>query len=443
MLSCFLFIAILFSVKAEETESTLSFRYGIQSLFLTDIDYLPLNDATNQVEFNLLNLISGSAVLNPKFEIEDTWVDLNISPLLRITNSALPTISFNEIDLNFKIGDFINLKTGLIKHRPGSALFFSNVEFFTSQDILTTLQEGIEAESKADDLIIVKLLGENWHLNGLFSPFLLKDNFLPTDSIWFPYKGIKKSFQVGSYKYYLNKIDWAEETQTELSNKAFSYSCEAGYTLGPVDLALFYFYGTDRYYATSAKITLPVEPWGTYNIELFPSHGIVEKLGLTTSLQLESLRFYIDGCGFKGKTISTNDLYNAGTNWETQTRKVDGIDFSYGLSWNLPIPDGFLALESRYAWYADIVEGDTYPPLDKAACVLFSGSLFDQFLSYSFLSVLSLTDYSYCILPSLNLPIGGDNKMGITLPLFFGTDTSDFGQYRKQTILKLSGKFQL
>jgi len=395
------------------------------------------------MEFNLLNLISGSSVLSSKICAEDTFYTLTLSPELRISRNRLPELSIGELDLVIKLGDFINIQTGLIKHKPGSALFFSNVEFFSYQDILKLLQDGIEAEAQADDLLILKLLGENWHVNALFSPYLLHDNLLETDSIWFPTKGLRTTYQIASYKYKLNNLTWKEQESYKYELDKISYSFESGFSIGPIDTTCFYFNGIDRSYSIIGKISFPVEPWASYDIELIPVHGQIEKIGLTSSIQIDAWRLWIDGVAFKGKTIATLDLYNPGTGWETKVRKVDGIDSTFGLSWNIPIPDGFVAIESRYAWYGDVQTGDTYPALDKAACFLFSGSLFDQTINYAFASIISLSDYSYCLLPSISFPIGSDNNLNITLPLFIGAIDSDFGQYAKQTILKIVAKFQL
>ncbi|OHD13878.1 MAG: hypothetical protein A2Z96_07590 [Spirochaetes bacterium GWB1_48_6] len=420
-------------------------QVGALIVFSTDFGWSALADSIpeTRTEIDWFDLLSGTAVLSPRISLDSSVSSFVAAPRIRMGNALVPYFDLDELSLAIRALGILEMKFGVFRHQPGTALFFSNVEYFSHSDPLRLMEEGLQATVSPNALASIQVLGDRWYAGFLVAPLVMNDSLVPTDSPWFPRKDIRASYKVGSYTFRLNNLAW--ETQPAILEPEIdiSYSGEAGFSAGGFDGSLILFDGRDRSYCVTSLITMPASPWGVYDITLAPVYGHSRQVGTALSMQLDVLRFWIDSSAFWDKTIATKELYNASTGWETATRTIHGISLTGGFSWNLPIPDGLFAVETRYSLYADNETGDTYPFLDRIATAVLSGSFLDQAFNYSLLSFVSLSDYSLCIISSISMPFGADHQVSFTVPLFIGQSDTDFGQYSGQNRMKINLVFQL
>jgi hypothetical protein len=71
----------------------------------------------------------------------------------------------------------------------------------------------------------------------------------------------------------------------------------------------------------------------------------------------------------------------------------------------------------------------SFPLLHRVLAAIVSFSLFKETLGIGVVGLLSLSDWSWGILPSLSISLGDERTLQIWLPRFFGNRTAELGQF--------------
>ena len=345
-----------------------------------------------------------------------TYINQSQNPELAV-DTFFAGLTFNNL----------SLRAGLFENHPGTSWFFSDVEFFNSSNPVSLLESGGEDIGRSDDLVQIRLLGDQWYLSATWSPARLPDQLVAVDSPWFPRASIKDSFDVMGTIYALRDMAWSLPVLPWSLEP--SYSVDAGITLGPVDLALFWFDGADRNYVSTANITFPLSAVDKYDIAFASTHSHIQKIGLSLSFQAETLHFYADGTWTGNKLVGTDDLYGSSSGWKTGTRPTEVINAMAGMVWTTPLPNFTLIIEGCYDWYPGWKSGDHAPFLHQALLATINGSFFEGKLSYSLIGLVSTADWSWCIAPCLSWRFLDEHTLSLRVPLFFGVKNAELGQY--------------
>ena len=381
---------------------------------------------------------SGRALFSPRA----TWVagalEVNAALEAGVDSLAGARVSVAELTMRLALADWGALTLGRFLYKPGTALLFSNVDYFTSLDLGRLLSEGVSAPGRPDDMVQLRLFGGLWHASATFSPWRPRSDPTPTASPWFPRGGIKDSFQVLTTTYTLRNLSWRDDSADPWPVIDPAVELETGFVLGPLDLSLSWFDGPDRESAVIGQITMPVSPWGVYDITLQEVSSRINREGLAASVQAGDFRAWGDTSLFQGKLLQSGDLYSAVDGWLTGTRAKDGLDLTVGLSYTPPWPNSLVGLECRYSWYAGDVTGLTFPLLSRVVAAEVTSSLFGETVAVSVIGLCSLDDRSWAFLPSASFSLGPDRTLQFWVPLLFGPTGSEPGQYAPLALLMTS-----
>jgi hypothetical protein len=377
-------------------------------------------------------LEDGSASANVFADLSDATGQFRVSVDFSVDPVAGVGLELRECYGRFQLADWLKLSLGRLAYQPGNALFFSNVDYLSALDPLALLTKGAAALESPQDMLLVQFMGESWHAAAAFAPFRRPDRLVPTASAWFPRLGLLAETRILGRTYRLRNLDWADRA-AGFPDLAFDPAVmgEAGFTAGPFDLAAYGYYGADRVYAVTGKITMPLTPWGVYDIALTPRHGTVGSVGASAGLLLDPFTFWADGNWMAGRLVAVNELFNPGTGWETVARPADSVGMSAGLSWRLPFANAYIAAEWHYVWYPQAPAGMRAPFLDRVVGALFNCELFDQALAPAVAGFVSLRDASWCLVPSLDIRLWGEATLSLSCPLFFGGDETELGQFAR------------
>jgi hypothetical protein len=389
-------------------------------------------ESTSILEYQLVDPIvpAGSSAITPRLMARSGGAEAAAAASATVDSLQGVSLSCDELWGRVFVGDVAVLTVGWFTYRPGTALLFSNVQYFSSLDPARILTQGLDAKGSPDDMFQVKLLGDSWHLTVTGALFRPGEDLFPTDSPWFPRRDIRESFDVLSTTYTLRTLAWDTTSQPALVVDP-GLSVDAGIFAGPVDVSLSWFDGPDRDPAVTALITMPVNPWGVYDITLQQAHGNIQREGAAGSLQLGAWKAWIDTSLFQGKLFATGDLYSAAGGWKTGVRPLDGWDLTCGLSWNPPLAGSTVALEWKDSFSFGDVTGLSFPLLHRAIAALVTGTFFDDKVRLSLAGVLSLSDNSVAVLPGASIDVGSSGTLSIACPYFFGGPATELGQFAR------------
>ena len=388
-------------------------------------------------------IAAGRSSLKPMLALRSPFFDLTVTVTVTVDSVENVSIAWDEARALARIGDAALLSGGVFTYLPGTALFFSNVEYFSSIDVSRILTQGLGATGSPDGMVQLKLFGDSWHLTATASPFRPSEELFPTGSPWFPRRDIRESFDVLSTTYTLRNLAWDETSVSTSPVQDPGLSFEAGFFTGPLDLSLSWFDGPDRAPAVTGFITMPVTPWGVYDITLSQVHSRIRREGAAGSLQVGPWKAWVDTSLFQGKVLASGDLYSAADGWQTGTASRDGLDLTLGMSWSFPWASAMLAVEWKDAWFFADTTGLTLPLLDRAIAALATASILDDKVNGSLAAVLSLADLSFALISGATVDLGGETSLSVACPWFFGDPSTELGQFGRvgRGILTLAIRF--
>lgn len=393
---------------------------------------------------NEVALSSGYANFDIMIGLSRSDADIRLSGVLAVDAGGRTDFSLSECSIEVRATDNFVAKAGKFTYHPGSALFFSNIDYFTGPDPVAMLLKGGSAVENGQDLAQFKLIGTSWFAALTASPFRQADALMDPASPWFPRRDLMSRFSILGMTYQLRNVTWAPEAET-LPGLVLdpAVALEAGLTLSFLDIRAIGYMGGDRRYAVIGDITMPLTPWGVYDISLTPIHGPVWSLGGAATLQLDPVNLWLDASGSWGRAVGINSLSSANSGWRTGQGTVDSLDLTVGGSWNLPFAGAYLAIEWKYAWYFNGPEVMTGILLSRVVGALFSFQVFDGLLDGTVLALVSLDDGSLGVVPSARVSLWGDNFLSLAFPWFSGMKNTELGQFAsvRQVIISLETQF--
>lgn len=397
-------------------------------------------------DFTPIGIVSGDTVNG-----SIGW-ELRIAPRAQgRTSPAEASIAEGRSSLSLTFAGGLAVRAGWFLDETRAAELFPQTTSFGPADPLSRFETGgASTERDEEPMIRVGYAGDWWRLSAQVAPFEPELVVPRIDSPWFPASLVPSSFKIAGSTYTLQNLAYDKSsislgsTTTSTLTPDPAWSASAGASLGPVDIDAYYFDGLERTPVLYGRADLAGSGY-SFNVDLVPVRSHIRKIAASATWVADAIRLWGESSWVRGSTFATGSVdwpfLNAGsyilpgsTLSITQTPpiiRVDRLGTTCGASYN---PDtGFVIitffLEATYNWYYGTPVWSKAPLLSRAAGGGFMIADQTGRLEANLGGLLSLTDWSFALRPSLRIGFGGDRDLEIGFPLFGGPVDSEFGQF--------------
>lgn len=352
------------------------------------------------------------------------------------TSQPSPSFELDRFELAAYPTHFLSLRLGRFPYLPGKADLLSQTNFFARLDEEALICGDLADAVVPTDLLQMELYASDVYLKltaePLPKPILLPDPSSP----WFPKKDLPAEL---SFTFPFRRTLTLGELNVEptpgepftVSN--VSVSAEAGGTLSIFDGAVMYFHGRDYNPILSSRLELPSNLSGSYNISLIPVYPVIDAFGLDLSATFWRIRAWLDSSYTLKKTYSTRQLSTQ--DFTTTTATSPSLAYTVGASLTTDKPSATFSLQysggKRFTEIPAVVEPLFSSILAGSARL----SLLQDRFGLAAIAIVSARDWSAVQMYSVSFNPSQELGMSVTLPLFTGAPTTDFGQF--------SGNYQL
>lgn len=401
-------------------------------------------------------LLSGEAettfsYLVPGEQLEEAGIDGGIRAALTVeaqnTSSAVRfavslesgmrdravTLTLDEAAATAYLGQYLTARVGQFHHQPSVADLLPVLNVFTRTDYEAYFSSRLEDAAQPAPMLQLTATASQWFARATVIPVLLPVRFVDSSSVWFPNLGFPESITVSfpsETTLHLAGIDLEPYPEASGAPGEVSLAAEAGATFGPVDLTGIYYHGQDLRPLYTATLTFPEGLLGDYRVVLTPVVNTLHLLGVSAVAVVGPFRISTEHALRFGDVVLTERVVASETGFETESFNRPSYQPLLGVSWMAgPVPLTVSA-EYRNTIVLDPVTRIVRPLLSHAAGLLLTYRPFGGRLSVSAVLLASLPDQGV----GLSLLVRGFGfdraaRLDFALPLFFGTPTSDLGQY--------------
>lgn len=338
------------------------------------------------------------------------------------------------------LGSWLALKAGYFRVGSVAAEFFPQSAFFGSYDPLAFLERGASLVPRGNELLAETSFFYN-HVRATVrvAPFVPSLALPDLSSPWFLMRDIPESATIGGSTYTLGNLAYQEGADTSLFSPSLAYSVTVGFSTSNLDLDAHFFHGLER----QPLLTVAVEDMPTsytYDVILKTNRAIIDVLALSATYVTDSLRFWFESSFTFNASVVSGSIDFTGIYLDPTTFKAtslapaiasDRLGITVGASWRHVVGKTILNAMTECVWtvlFSDaILPRDPY--LSKAAVAGFSVMDNAEKFGATCFAMVSLSDWSFALKPSLSLNFGANNSLEVGMPLFFGESSTELGAY--------------
>ncbi|MBN2736176.1 MAG: hypothetical protein JXR70_04285 [Spirochaetales bacterium] len=420
MKKCTLIIGIFFSCVLVFAETYFSgkFTSSVYSYINSDqISNSTIGDRTS------LNFTIGDESDNYSFlitpEIDFSYTEKLIEPRLK------------EWALKIDLFTFLSIKTGFFPYLPGMAEFFSNTNFYTISDYEELVSGNFQNSMTPSTLIQLQFFTDQWYLFLTCSPFLITPILPDPASPWFPTKNLPPSISISepiNQTINLGSIIIQDIIcENSLSNANYGFELGGGFSY--FDFSLSYFHGQNNFPLFTSTMEFPEGLNDYYNIILTPLWENIDAFGLDIKTTLNAMTFWLDAAYYPWKPYQSRKLDT--TNFSTLIKESPSIISTLGMGYEIQTPHISLLIEYKKEWILINLPEIVTPDFANLLTINLRLFLHDDKIIFYPVVLLSTLDQSWATIFNFTFAPEYFFECFFTLPLFFGKEKSDFGQYRK------------
>lgn len=390
----------------------------------------------------LAGAIGQSVSIAPTIQGYGQWFDYDGQIELSFADGfSEVSIGLSRAQANLYPWEFLRLRFGAFSYRPGFGELVSPSSFFASQDIEALIENGGRGTTSQSLLGQVTLFAPIGFATLTVSSPFGTDTVLDPDSRWFPSASFPSMipWPFPPYERTLRTIDLSETIGDESAVEDLSLGLEIGATLPYFDVSLTGYYGKDSQTAYSAEVIFPSDDINVFDIGLQPVASKGFAVGIDAAVPIGPLRIWTDSAWYEKRAFSTNRL--SLTTFETRVDEAPAIETVNGASIELPRFGLTLLAEYRGVFALSSEESLLSPFLSSVA----SGSL--QFrplytLRFDEVAAVSLKDSSMLFYTAVTFAPDDQLSFQLQAPFFFGSTTSEFGQFAGQYMVSWSANLK-
>jgi hypothetical protein len=358
-------------------------------------------------------------------------------------------IGQNNIDTSLDMikAEFIplpgtNFSFGRYNYSPGPAEFISPTDYFGRTNLEKLITGDLQQAVLPNDLIQIGIFYSDFYARVSAAPFR-KELALPdVESPWFPDKDIPQSLP-WPFDGRSPKLVFQEPTPYTDTLDSMCFSVEAGGTLPGIDFAFIYYNGWDYSPMYSANLSFPIDEPEIFKVEVYPEYRRISSFGLNAVSAVSSFRFWIDGAYTPEKLFQKTRLFAQDNNVSTGIYNADSLTLAAGGSWEPGVFGAVLLFEYYRIFIGEEDAAQVFEPLlHHFASMMVRASFFGYTLHPAIISLLSLTDNSIVVYPSVSYRPTEEFSLQLNIPLFFGEDDTELGQFRDNHTLSIEAKLR-
>lgn len=377
--------------------------------------------------------IDWQATFRPTIAVEGSEFSFHAEGELSYDSvQSAPSLSIDRFELSLFPLSFLSLHIGRFQYLPGRASLLSQTDFFSRIDLVDLLSGDFADAVVPSDLLQVDLYASNLYLKLTAQP-IPQAILLPSPtSPWFPMQGLPQSltFTFPSPRTLtLGSVILEPTPIVPFSLSNISVSAEAGGSFSLLDAALIYYHGRDYSPTAMGTIIFPNGLYGTYNIEITPVYPIIDSIGLDLSTTFWRMRVWLDSAFTFQKTFLTSRLAASTFSNLTATSPFAGATVGASIQTDHPNATFSLGYSGGYRFQA--ITAVIEPLLSSDIIARAQAAFFRDRFHVNVTTLVDVRDWSIAELSSLSFDPSESLDVSITLPLFFGAESTDFGQYSR------------
>ncbi len=417
---------------------------------ITSEYYLEAIDPSFSQSFSL----SGDLIVSSYSDMFTLSANMHINEQMLVTESGfehaeitpellMKALSFTSFSLEFYPLNHLTISIGKTPSHYGQSEIINPLLVFSQTNYAALLKGNLKNSQVFPFLVKTSLYIDSLTLDLLIAPYIPEYKSFPVSSPWFPKKNFPKHLDMGAAGIKsLDEIAYGNETFFNGEKDPFSLQLGLSALLGPSDITVFGFYGWNSEYPLTSTLSFDT---ATYSIALKPNYQKVFSLGAALSSSHDRFRFFSDMLYTPQKLYSSNwfTFHNPYAAVTLEQNLITADSFSYTIGASIDIPEWYTFMQVEY-YDVFIVDKDEKNIPEQAFSQLLSTMVS---LSYpkgkstiNLLSLYSFADYSSALFVALKTEFSQEFIVEVTIPIFLGKPSSDFGQYKDFFALSLSCK---
>ncbi len=345
--------------------------------------------------------------------------------------------SIRELRFSFFPTESLTFEAGKYIHDSSFAAFFSKTAFFRTVDYQELLKGSIDSAAVPSWLVEGTYFLGDWYVRGSVEPFRGDIPFFEVDSVWFPNLGFPEeipSFLAPDGKIELEELRLVEPEARNAWNRLIEDiggSLEIGGRVGSVDLMMLLSSGRDTtpLYTTEVVLKNLVDD---YRIDLHPLEERLTSMGIAARTAFGPVVLFGEGAFSFNKPLMKETFYSTDAGFETESYTSPYIGITIGGRWEWWEANLLTSAEYTNGFILSEASRTVMPFFQQMALGSVLWTPLDGRLSCTAACVVAIEDGS--VAGNLGItyaPGEGRLSVGLSMPLFFGSADSSFGQYRE------------
>jgi hypothetical protein len=383
--------------------------------------------------------LQASAALSDQIAAAENGFELSVITL----DSLVDALSFGSFSLEIYPLENLSYKIGRFTQRYGQSELFSPLNLFSTPNFQSLVQGDREALTTDRFLISASLFGRTLSFDLTAAPFLPVFKELSGENPWFPRSTIPEEFTVSSTTYELSTIGYGGPLFPETSQESPSVlAALSGFTYN-TDWTLLWFSGWDPDMYINSEVQF-LAGTGSFSLILRPVYRPMNAAGTALSTVIGPLRLYLDALYSFDKTVGLSRYTLA--HYSSKNAKLrqdlvsaDVLSITAGSSLDAPRLHTYMQAEySRDIMFHEDTDQLSLPLLQHTLTFITRTDLLEGRILLNTLSVASLADFSFAVFPQILVSPSQEVLFSADIPLFFGEQTTEFGQYSSNYLFSLS-----
>lgn len=396
--------------------------------------------------------ISGDVIVSSYSDMVTLSINMHINDQVLVAESGfeyseitpeqlIKALSLTTFSLEFYPLNNVTISIGKFPSHYGQSEIINPLLVFSQTNYAALLKGNLEDSQSFPFLIKTSYYTNALTLDLLIAPYIPEYKAFPVSSPWFPKKNFPKHLDMGVAGIKtLDEIAYGDGIFFEGEKDPLSLQLGLSGLIGASDITVFGFYGWNSQYPITSILSFDS---ATYSVELLPNYQKVFSLGAALATTYDRVRLFSDMLYTPQKLYSSNwytfrNPYAAVT---LEQNLIPADAFSYTIGGSIDIPEWYTFIQMEF-YDVFIVDKDEKNIPDQAFSQLLSTMIrLSNTKGKSTLNILSLhsfADSSSALFVALKTEFSQEFVVEVTVPIFLGEPSSDFGQYKDFFALSLS-----